>query len=69
MVRGVLAVVGAVLLVAGTVFALQGFGVLEGSSMSNTSTWSVAGPIIAAVGLVLLVGALRSGGRRSSPRR
>jgi hypothetical protein len=66
MARGVLGAVGAVLLVAGTIFALQGFGVLGGSSMSGSSTWATAGPIIAVVGLIMLVGALR--GRRARPR-
>ncbi|MDH2413749.1 hypothetical protein [Nocardioides sp. CER19] len=66
--RGLLGVVGALLLVAGAVFGLQGFGVLGGSAMSGSSTWAIVGPIIAAVGLVMLVGAIRSG-HRHSPRR
>ena len=50
--RSPLLVVGGVILAFfGTVFSLQGFGVLEGSPMSNTTTWSVAGPIIVLVGL------------------
>jgi hypothetical protein len=60
MTRFVLGVVGALLLIAGTVFALQGFGVLGGSVMSGSSFWAAAGPIIAVVGLVLLVGWARS---------
>jgi hypothetical protein len=60
MTRFVLGVVGALLLIAGTVFALQGFGVLGGSVMSGSSFWAAAGPIIAVVGLVLLVGGARS---------
>ena len=39
----------------GTVWALQGFGVLQGSPMSNTTTWSVIGPITAIVGIVVAV--------------
>jgi hypothetical protein len=60
MTRFVLGVFGALLLIAGTVFALQGFGVLGGSVMSGSSFWAAAGPIIAVVGLVLLVGGARS---------
>jgi hypothetical protein len=60
MTRFVLGVVGALLLIAGTVFALQGFGVLGGSVMSGSSFWAAAGPIIAVVGLVLLAGVARS---------
>jgi hypothetical protein len=40
---------------SGTLFALQGFGAVQGSPMSNTATWSVAGPVIAIVGLILAV--------------
>jgi hypothetical protein len=65
MTRFVLGVVGALLLIAGTVFALQGFGVLSGSVMSGSSFWAAAGPIIAVVGLVLLAGAARSRRGRS----
>lgn len=68
MARGLLGAVGALLLIAGTVFALQGFGVLGGSSMSGSSTWAVAGPVIAAFGLIMLVVAVRSGHWHSPPR-
>ncbi len=46
----------------GLLFTLQGVGVLNGSSMSNTTFWSVAGPIIV-VGLVIVGLGLR---RRSA---
>ena len=58
-----LAAGGAVITVLGIVFFLQGVGVLKGSSMSNTTTWSIAGPIIALVGL-----ALAATGFRGRPR-
>jgi hypothetical protein len=47
------------------VFSLQGFGILGGSSMSGSSTWALAGPVIAAFGLIMLVGAVRGGHRHS----
>jgi hypothetical protein len=59
MTRFVLGVVGALLLIAGTVFALQGFGVLGGSVMSGSHFWAAAGPIIAVAGLALLAAAAR----------
>ena len=37
--------VGFILVVFGLIWALQGFGVLGGSPMSNTTTWSIIGPI------------------------
>lgn len=66
MARFAFGVVGAVLLIAGTVFALQGFGVLGGSVMSGSDFWAAAGPIIAVAGLVLLAGAARRRRPRSS---
>ena len=35
----------------GVLFALQGFGIVGGSPMSGTTTWSILGPIIALVGI------------------
>ena len=69
MIRFVLGVVGVLLLIAGTIFALQGFGVLGGSVMSGSSFWAAAGPVIAVAGLVLLVGGAVRGRRRSSASR
>ena len=40
-------------------FALQGFGVVGGSPMSNTTTWSILGPIIALIGIAIAGGAAR----------
>lgn len=51
--------VGAVMTIAGTVFALQGFGVLGGSGMSGSHFWAGAGPLIAIVGLVILAAGVR----------
>lgn len=49
--KPMLVVGGAVVALLGLIFSLQGFGVLKGSSMSNTVFWSVAGPIIVLIGL------------------
>lgn len=43
--------VGLILAVFGLIWALQGFGVLGGSQMSNTTTWSITGPITALIGI------------------
>ena len=56
-------VVGVVLVLAGVTFGLQGLGVLGGSAMSGQNAWAVLGPLIALVGVVLVVGGLR--GRQS----
>ena len=39
----------------GLLFTMQGFGAVQGSPMSNTTTWSVLGPIITIGGLVLVL--------------
>lgn len=51
--RQALLIVGILLALAGGLFTLQGFGAVQGSPMSNTTTWSVLGPIIAIAGVVL----------------
>jgi hypothetical protein len=56
-----LTVAGAVLAVAGTIWALQGFGVIGGSFMSGNSVWAIIGPIAAAAGLALAVLGVRRG--------
>ena len=47
--------VGLLLALFGLIWALQGFGVLGGSPMSNTTTWSIIGPITVVIGIVLAV--------------
>jgi hypothetical protein len=47
--------VGLIVALFGLIWALQGFGVLEGSQMSNTTTWSIAGPITVLIGIVVAV--------------
>jgi hypothetical protein len=46
---------GLMLILFGLIWALQGFGVLAGSKMSNTTTWSITGPITALIGIVIAV--------------
>jgi len=53
--RWVFIVVGALMALFGTIWALQGLGYIGGSAMSGVTLWAVVGPIVAAVGLVLLI--------------
>jgi hypothetical protein len=46
---------GLIVALFGLIWALQGFGVLEGSPMSNTTTWSIIGPITVLIGIVVAV--------------
>jgi hypothetical protein len=57
----VLVVVGVLVALAGGLFALQGFGFVGGSPMSGTTTWSIAGPVIAVVGIGLVYLGWRAG--------
>jgi hypothetical protein len=53
---------GAVVALFGLLFTLQGVGVIGGSGMSNSTFWSVAGPVIVLVGLLMAGLGLRRGG-------
>jgi uncharacterized membrane protein YidH (DUF202 family) len=61
--RIALALLGVLVALAGLLFTLQGLGAVSGSPMSNTTTWSILGPIIALIGIALAVAAWR--GRKS----
>jgi hypothetical protein len=47
--------VGLLVAVFGLIWALQGFGVLGGSPMSNSTTWSIIGPVTVVIGIVIAV--------------
>jgi hypothetical protein len=63
MMRILLVGAGSLITLAGVIFTLQGVGVIGGSFMSGTTTWAVAGPIIALVGLALVILGLRASRR------
>ncbi|TMF21016.1 MAG: hypothetical protein E6I35_01320 [Chloroflexi bacterium] len=63
--RGGLAVVGAIILLAGGVFAGQGLGYIPGSYMSGDIKWFWIGSGMVIVGLALGAGAWRAGRGRS----
>ncbi|GAA4750976.1 hypothetical protein GCM10023350_40240 [Nocardioides endophyticus] len=55
-------VAGVVLVLLGLLWTLQGIDVIEGSSMSGTTTWSIIGPIVLLVGAFIMSVGIR--GRR-----
>ncbi|VEG56627.1 integral membrane protein [Mycolicibacterium aurum] len=57
-------VIGIVVALFGVLFALQGFGAVQGSPMSSTTTWSVLGPLIALVGIGVAIAGWRGFTRR-----
>jgi len=60
MTRIVLIVMGAILILAGVLWTLQGLGVVGGSAMSGQTLWAVVGPIVVVVGAVVLFRGLRT---------
>jgi len=54
-------VLGVVLVIIGCVFTLQGLGYLAGSAMTGVTLWAIVGPIVAVLGIVLVVRAARAG--------
>ena len=57
--RTVLTVAGALFLLTGIIWILQGIGVLPGSFMTGQRRWAMYGAIAAALGAGLLIAARR----------
>ena len=53
--RGVAVGLGALLVVVGAVWTLQGLGYIGGSAMSGVALWAVVGPVVVILGLLLAV--------------
>ncbi len=51
----ILGIIGILLILFGTVFALQGDGILPGSAMSGVTFWLYAGSVVLVIGLILAV--------------
>jgi len=62
----VLTIVGALLVVCGTVWLLQGINFLPGSFMTGQSKWAVIGGMVLLLGVALLIVARRLGRRGDS---
>jgi hypothetical protein len=58
--RKVLALVfGALMILVGGVWTLQGLGYLKGSVMTGQSVWAIIGPVLAGFGVALILVGLR----------
>ncbi|WP_439937315.1 hypothetical protein ACS3YM_15455 [Nocardia sp. N13] len=53
--RPLLVALGAVMVLVGAVWTLQGLGYLEGSPMTDQSVWAILGPLLAGLGVGLVV--------------
>ena len=58
---------GLLAVVVGAVWTRQGLGYVGGSVMTGVTFWAVVGPIVALVGVVLIVVGLRSRNRGGTP--
>jgi len=50
---------GVLMVVVGGLWTLQGLGYVGGSAMSGVEVWAVIGPLVAGLGVALLLVALR----------
>lgn len=48
-------VIGVLMVVVGGLWTAQGLGWVEGSSMSGSGTWALLGPLVAGLGLALII--------------
>jgi hypothetical protein len=52
---------GALLVMVGLIWTLQGLGILQSSSpMTGVTLWAIIGPIVAILGVYLVAGAVRA---------
>jgi hypothetical protein len=52
---------GALLVLVGVLWTLQGLGYISGSAMTGVTVWAVVGPVVALVGVVMIAVGLRGG--------
>ena len=57
--RALLIALGVVMVAAGGVWTAQGLGYLEGSPMTDQSIWAILGPLVAGLGVGLVIVAAR----------
>jgi len=53
-------IAGALMILFGVVWTLQGLDIVHGSGMSGHAVWAVIGPVVALAGAYVFVRALRS---------
>ena len=57
--RSLLIALGAVMVLVGAIWTGQGLGYIEGSVMTDQTVWAVIGPIVAGLGVALVLVAVR----------
>ena len=59
--RALFIALGVAMLLTGAVWTLQGLDLLGGSPMSGVEVWAIIGPLLAGLGVGLIVSAARRG--------
>ncbi len=57
--RVVAAVLGLLMTVTGALWTFQGLGYVEGSPMTGSTVWAIIGPVLAGLGVALILVAVR----------
>ena len=52
---------GVLMVVVGAVWTFQGLGYLKGSVMTGVALWAILGPLVAGLGVALVIVGLRPG--------
>lgn len=62
--RALALALGIVMVLVGALWTFQGLGYVGGSPMSGVDLWAILGPLVAGLGVALVVVAARGAGRR-----
>ena len=57
--KTMLALLALGMVVVGAIWTFQGLGYLDGSAMTGVRTWAVIGPLVAGLGVALLIVVMR----------
>lgn len=55
-------VLGALMVLAGSIWTLQGLGYVQGSPMTGVAFWAIVGPLVAGFGVALMIVGLQRRG-------
>lgn len=57
--RPLMIALGAIMVLVGAVWTFQGLGYIQGSAMSDQTIWAILGPILAGLGVAVVLVAVR----------
>ena len=62
--RALVLALGIVMVLVGALWTFKGLGYVGGSPMSGVDLWAILGPLVAGLGVALVIVAARGAGRR-----